>query len=396
MKIDASNKSNLKTKINIKSINVAGNEFGSARFINYRENMDFTGATYPVRMLTLSLDAKDISLIGEKSYTDGDMKRVFKVKIILEQVGALNDNPVGDPIEIDGEYLGYFRDTRMHSNITSALTTEDKSKDSNSAWTPSRMNYEIMLMRANETAIGNKSLVNFNLKQGKVFDAFLAGFCQSCSGMKIISSKPRVNTTVTNFLVPPIGFVEYMDLLENEFGFYDTPYMTWMENGLFYLLNTNNEHDVAMKSNTTYRIHVAEPRAIQSVFNFSPLLVEVTVNSSSIKKRTSISGNEPNSYYYKQEDGSIVSKPGNSRQYQILEKTNSAPKIQPINPLQREVCEVLFPDFAFSNITPLTYFYVHDLDGDIKKYRVSAVERSISGVDSVTMVVKLFRNLNEK
>lgn len=70
--------------------------------------------------------------------------------------------------------------------------------------------------------------------------------------LKFIMSPPDNKKAYKKDLIPPMGFYQFINYVDSEMGIYNTDYNIFIDDGIVYLLNHNNDHRIKLKSSDFY------------------------------------------------------------------------------------------------------------------------------------------------
>ncbi|MFW6015202.1 MAG: hypothetical protein ACOCRK_02045 [bacterium] len=111
----------------------------------------------------------------------------------------------------------------------------------------------IGLYKKNDINSFQHDYLNAVIKNFTITDAIGWAFNTTTKdNMKLIMSPPDNTRRYTKDLVPPMGFYQFIDYLDNEMGIYDTDYNIFIDDGIVYLLNHKNDHGIRLKSSDKY------------------------------------------------------------------------------------------------------------------------------------------------
>ena len=379
-------------RIAIDSIIIGDAVFHEASFVGYYEEHAYMKQTFPVRILTISMSQQDVLKIMRSDKTiQMNRKKMYEVKINLTCFNQ-DGRVIRSPFNTEGVFYGVVVNQDLKSNFSDSVKPNTAGT---SAGEQMLHENQIVLYRKPELNFATNSLVNMNITNGKVFGVLLHGFNQVNNGHRFVASLPKVNPSTGAILIPPTNFMEFVNYLDMEYGLYNTPYSMYVENNLFFLLNTNNTHDITIKEPFTMLISTIKDKHGRS-YKPERNSCTIVVHQSAVKRENDAASASETDMVYRYPDGNIEhTNTDTSRSSQVFTKRTNVPRIKRLTPLAREKVKITLEGYGDFKIDMLSFAQINDEREGTLKYRVATKLLKIDGLDSISTALVLFRNMNE-
>lgn len=386
------NSQTLGYKLKIDSIIVGETTFLEPAFVSYYEEHGYTGAMYPIRVLKIRLSSQEmLKIMRSDKVVNMGRKKLYETRISFTTFDD-NGRVVRNPFDNTGVFYAMLVNQDMKGEFSDGVK---KDKIGTSASDESNTENMLVLYREAELSFATSSLVNINLNSGKVFSTLLYAFNQTNVKHKLVISKPRVNPTVSNLLIPPMAFLDYLTFLDKEFGLYNTPYSCYIEDKTFYLTNTNNEIDIRTNDPFTLIVNTIKGKPSRQ-YNAGKSSTSAHIDSTAVKRENSAASASENDIVYKYPDGRTEhSNNESSRGSVVYLKHTMVPHIKRVSPLVREIATVQLSGYGDLKLNILSSVQLNDDREGPLKYRVASKILSIEGLNGVITTLRLFRNPNE-
>ncbi|MGL5715347.1 MAG: hypothetical protein ACRCX2_20180, partial [Paraclostridium sp.] len=230
----------------IDDVNVDTEGLGQ-RQIQYSEISNYFASKFPARILSVALKFQEINklLVGRNKIDSS--RELFDVEINLSGLVAENCNQLL-PLEV-----GRFKAVLKESDTIYNNNTVGDSQVLNEQNVNTNTLVNFFLFRENELDFGLNTNINFLYTNTNLMSIFSHGMIKSNPGLKYIISEFDHNPVVPKLLVPRMGFNDFIELIEDEFGFYKSKHTLFVENGIMYFLNKEENPRVTV-ADKEYRV----------------------------------------------------------------------------------------------------------------------------------------------
>ena len=380
------------TAVNKYQINVEigdiklSDEDGNA--ITYKEMCDYSKNNFPVRILTLKVNAdayhKINALPKETVNGFGDM-----VKVILDAHPVSADGFMNKPF-MDGEFLGMMKTSDSSYDYQSVSDTDSPVYKSQNA--DMKTEITINLFRPSELRFATSNKLNTLYNNATLNQIFFNSFTKTNPGIKLVVSKFDHDPNLGILPLRNMSFRNLIDFLESEVGFYKTDYMCFLEHNLFFFLNKLNNINVNYKA-LERNIHI-EParfdatRKNRSITKIDDYNYACTTDTGSIKVSKPTNKSFNNSYAYQTPSGKMINyENALSRNVITIYKATEAVPIQKTPTIRYEYIDLSVLDNSVSFINPLTRLTYTDSTRQIRIFRV--IRKEIEVLSSLRSSIKL-------
>lgn len=364
------------------------------RSIKLVETSNYFESRFPARILTVVMNFDEINKIFA-SRQQGDKNGLLDVELLVlpsnggEGVSHLN------PF-LDGKFKATMKDNESINNYLTAGDGSEVNEQNVNLSTP----VTFFLYRENELSFSLNSNINFNYSSATLMSMFVHITAKAIPGTKMIMSAFDHNPTISKFIVPRMDYKDAISLLNDEFGFYQTNTVSFLQEDIFYFLNRDNDAKVTnknldyeiildvsrftgMDNSNSYKQDVTSEKVMRAKVNVDK--IKISVNNNGVMK------NEP--IYILPNGTSSFTSNTSARNVDVVRKITNIPHIQTLNNVQYEYIEVDFDDVSFINVNPLTKITYIDSTDNIRKYRVCFKHVSVSSNETTITKLRAFRLL---
>ncbi|MGL5767294.1 MAG: hypothetical protein ACRCX8_16805, partial [Sarcina sp.] len=364
------------------------------RKVVIEETSNYFDSRFPARILTVNLNIKEINQIYA-SRQKIDKNGLLDIELLVLPTeggeGVSHLNPF-----LDGKFKATMRNNESINNYLTASNGTEVTEQNIDMST----DVTFFLYREEELSFSLNSNINFNYTSASLMSMLVHVAAKAIPGTKMILSKFDHNPVVNNFLVPRMDFKDAIELLNDEFGFYKTDYMTFLQDKVLYFLNKDNEANVTnknldyeiildvarytgMDNSSSYKQDITSERVMRAKINVDK--IKISVNNNGVMK------NEP--IYILPNGTSSFTSNTSARNVDVVRKITNIPHIQTLNNVQYEYIDVEFDDVSFINVNPLTKIIYIDSVDNIRKYRVCFKYVSVSSNETTITKLRAFRLL---
>lgn len=372
----------------------------SGCILSYTEIADYMNNGYTIRILEAEVPSLAIHKIlsSPKEPING---AEYAYEILLSALPVTDDVFPETPIWA-GKYVAVLKNTDGIANINEEVKTET-TVQTNDWMSGKKTKLIFYLYKPDELKFQDSHLINFVLDNPKPFEIIMKAFELVNKDYKIMISNLENDVPMGKIVIPHMSFSDLIKYLDLEVGLYNTDYINFMENGIYYLLNTNDASKINAENKTlqstielfidrhkdgkTYPAFIARKGNNTYQISVDVANVNIEVLNSSVYS-----------------DANIFIKPDGHRNYHenpLSRKTNIVRKITAVNPLKKdntmamEVISFSVQGFPIRKITPLTTVIMTDSSGQPRTYRVSYKEIAIESHAGSSVFIKAFRRIKK-
>lgn len=388
-------------KVNKVSIVIDINGFkfdsGAGSKITYNEYSDYFNNFFPVRILTLecSFDMVQKIFNSQLSKSKGNRK-MYDIKILSFPTDA---DGVKNKILLDGSYKCILRQNDSKNDFSESLKYDGRFFTGEQGHMMETL--EFVMYREEELEFNISGNINFISNNPKLSDLFIAGFTQANPSMMLCVSKFDHNPNLGRYIISPMSFKDFMDIVEKDVGFYRTKYIEFVEHNIYFLLNRENNINVNYPD-LEYTLVINVSRRSDMLINryvrrLDDKTYEMSMSVEDIKIWRDNKQNFSNSVKYITPSGKVFfHKLGTSRNFDTIRKLSEVEPIKKLENPEYEMCKITLVNAGANFITPLTKFRLMDAMGKPRTYRLASKKISVvSGYELVTEIIG-FRMLNEE
>lgn len=362
--------------------------------IRYQEIGDYWNNKYPVRILTIEVPFFDIQGIVHSQKTVVNNREMYDINIMVKPI---DDDGFQNKPFVDGMFKAILRDGDFDNSFTDSIDGEFGGRFTEREQGDIEVPMTFYLYKEEELKY-SQGQINFVMNNPTLSQAWLTGFSIANPKLKAVVSKFEHNPAMGTLVIPPTGYPDYLQYLEDEVGFYETDFMDYVEHGVYFFLNKKNDYKCKCPT-LEYTITVTVGRSVtdrvdQYMRKLNEYNYELTASAHDIKVTISNNRSFGQSIKYITPSGTgNISDRGLSRNYDVVYKTTNVEHIKRIeNPIY-EFIEINLNNNSVNFITPLTTFSILDSTGRPRKYRVSGKQTTIVAGQYASTKLKGFRLL---
>lgn len=362
--------------------------------IRFREICDYFNKDFPVRIMEVDSPLTETFKIlntKTKLYNDRPMYDVNILSLPVKTTGAQNKSMS------DGQFKAILRDNDSSNLFTEVYNMESRLYAREQGEMKNKLVF--YLFRENELRFNLGGKINFVTGNSTLSNLVLLGATLSNPDLHLCFSKFDANPQTGMFIVPPISYTDYIDLLDKEFGLYKTKYMSFVEHNVYFLLNRDNDINLNSKSMMyTLVLDVARGADISTdryVRKLNDKTYQLSIEANKVKVYRS-NDYFSNSLKYILPNGKVILDDiGVSRNYDTIIKLTNVEPISKLKSPEYEMCEIDIMDASLNFITPVSKFSITDAMGKRRIYRVCYKETDIVSNYVNRMKIKGFRLIDK-
>lgn len=362
--------------------------------MEYTEVSDYWNNSYPVRILKIEIPYTDVQAIVHSQKKNVYNRPMYDINIMVKPMDK--DGFQNKPF-VDGVFKAIMKDGDYTNDINEELKPNSRMVEREVGEVEIEM---VFYLYKEEELKYSQGEINFVMNNPTLSQAWLSGFSMSNPGMKAICSKFEHNPPMGMLVIPPSGYPDFMQFLDDEAGFFSTPYMDFIECGVYFLLNRDNDVQCKCKQLEYMITFTVGRNPSKMVDKFIRKLdeynYEMSVGAPDLKITVSNSKSFGRSVKFIPPSGQGQrSDRGLSRNYDVVFKTTEVPHIMMMeNPVYENI-EINLNNNSVNFVTPLTKFSIMDSVGKPRIYRVSGKQTTVvAGQYSMTKL-KGFRLVKE-
>lgn len=365
--------------------------------LTYREIVDYWNADFPIRILEVSAPhTLAQKIIRAKRQIIGDTKTL--VEITMGALPSTVDSYQGSPTLL-GKFLGLIKESDTAHSLQEEISSGTHAQKQDMI---PPVKFTIYLYRENELSFQSVKDVNLMLTNPKPSEIIMKAFTMTENkDARILYSTIENDVAMGQVLLTNKTLMEVINYVDNEVGLFRTPAITFFENGLFYLLNSDDANNINASLEaleTTIWLYVIrggdsgvypvyiEKKAKRTWF------ISVPVTAVSITRDNSTIFND---------DVTYISPSGKryDHKYDVSRNTKIRRLSTETNPLVKEgstIYEWISIDqegIPIDKWSPLSKIFVQDAAGEVRIYRVSHKEVHIESGGTMRTVLKGFRKV---
>lgn len=361
------------------------NEYGNK--IVYEETKDFVNSNFPIRKLTVTLNDKDIVNVINFKRDENDMIDVTLLVSFAKETNVIQNKPFDD-----GKFKGLIQNGDFSIPIKEITNNFSETKRSDVIFS---REITIFLFRDYELNCFDNDNINFLVRSTDLKN--LIGYLLlKYTNFKLILSPPDHNPSIKNFLIPQMNLIDILNLLDNEMGIFYTPFIFFLNEGILYFLNTDNNPKCRnTKLEFSLNILVSKPgmdlktKYVDKLTNGN---FTITVDSSwvNVYRNDEFKFNKSINYIYpngnKNKNKNILARDIHT----IRKVTNIQPLTKYLNKNKEEI-ELFIPNIGMKNFNPLSTIFYADSQNKRREFRVSKVKTTIVSTQLVETRIKGYR-----
>lgn len=384
------------TAVNKYQINV---EIGDIRLVDtdgigitYKEICDYAKNNFPIRILTLTVNADTYHKINSlpKEEING-FKDLVKIQIDAHPLSG--DGFLNKPFN-DGEFYGMMKTSDSSNDYQSMIDPESSAYKSSA--TDFKTEINITLFRNTELRFATSNKLNTLYNNSTLTQIFFNSFVKTNPNIKLVVSKFDHNPNLGILPLRNMSFRNMIEFLEFEVGFYKTDYMMFLDYNIFFFLNKYNNINVKYKE-LEHNIHIKPARMDGQRTNRVVTKVDdynyactIGPNDYKVSKPTNKSFN--NSYSYQTPSGKLINyENALSRNVTTIYKATEAVPIQKTPNIRYEYIDMSLLDNSVNFINPLTKITYIDSTRQMRIYRIIRKEIEVLSSRSSSMKLKGLR-----
>ena len=380
-------------------VDIGGVKFrgGDKDLINIMIEEDFIGNDFPVRILSITCrDEKFHRMLNTQKVDVGKFKGLYKVMINYDM--QLNKGNSNEPI-LPGMYRGFLIETETG---TEEGKENEPSTTLDEEFRAHFKTFSMYIFQTSELTFNTRFPKNTHIPVGATpMDIFVKLFSEYNPDMKCVISPFENNKPIKTF--PPIAnmpFLDVVDLLDKEIGFYRTKYFYYIYRGLFCFMNTDTNHNIIVEDyNNTFTIY-----PVRSEYDFkgykivqiSPRSFGVTIKADDIKIQTDVGLSFAKTEVFVNASSQITNTEYDiSREQDTTKKTTDEETLPKDGNIKYETIELLIEGFVDDKFSPFTVIIYPDSQQGRREFRLMGVKTMISSGDYSYTRLKGFRIQDE-
>ncbi len=371
-------------------------ETKSGQIIHYKEEIDYIENEFPIRVLTIQVQAPLFHQILNTKRVGDKFPDWFDIELSTRPVDSSKTNLL--PFD-DGKFIGRLMTgdstkslTNIYSNNTKELLEMNKPSSGLEELT-------FALYRESEITFNKNQSSNLCFKNPTLEDVFLSSFFSVNPNLNIIFSDFHNNSVLCeNFMIPSKPFPEIIELLENEVGFYLTDYNMFMENNILYFLNKEDDIRCSnrdLSSTLSFIIQRQNDDKVSEVVNVKDLMnLGFTIGQKDMSTSTTVKKVFNTSYIYVNPNGeTFYHNYDVSRETKTIRKITNAIPTKQLGNITYETIKIKLSNLAFNKyISPLTKLIIkNDSTGQDRIYRLKSKTVVMESNISLKCIIEGFR-----
>lgn len=376
-------------------VDIGGVKFRGADkdLISMMVEEDFIGNDFPVRILTIKCrDEKFHRMLNTEKVDVGKMKGLYKVMINYDM--QLNKGNSNEPF-LPGMYRGFLIETE---------TTTEEGKENESKTTQLEeykahyKTFSMYIYQTSELTFNTRFPKNTHIPLNATpMDIFVKLFSEYNPDMKCVVSPFENNNPIKTF--PPIAnlpFLDVVDLLDKELGFYRTRYFYYIYRGLFCFMNTDTNHNIIVEEyNNTFTIYPIRSEHDfkgYKIVQISDRSFGVTIKAEDIKIQTDVGLSFTKTEVFVNASSQILNTNYDaSREQDTTKKVTDEETIPKDGNIRYETIEFTVEGFVDDKFSPFTVIIYPDSQLGRREYRLMGVKTVITSGDYSYTRLKGFR-----
>lgn len=361
--------------------------------IIYQEVCDYENNNFPIRTLTLTLQSSQYSKImyAPRDTSISGFNDAYKINIAT--IPLITESFLNKPFE-DGEFIGLLQTSE--SNFEFIDTQNDSSAMMRSGSVDPEVTIKFNLYRRNELQFSLSNKTNTLYNNSTLSEIFFNSAFKTNPSNKLVVSKFDHNPLSGLLLMPNMSFLNVIQFLELEMGFYKTDFMLFLEFNLLFFLNKQNNINVnvkALERNIYIKpIRMNNKHESRNILKVDDYNYNCTTETTNIKIQKSSSKSFVKSYSYQTPSGKfIIYNNLLSRNTKTILKATEVIPLQKYNNIRYEYINVNIPDNSVNFINPLTKLYYIDSEGQQRIFRVCYKKIYVESSRLSKLTIKGFR-----
>lgn len=356
--------------------------------IIYEETKDFENSTFPIRKLTVTLFDKELLHIMNAKKDENGLIDVTVLVSFDKNSNVLQNKPFED-----GKFKGLIQngDFDIPLNEVSNDNSVTKSNDNIAG----RL-VTVFLFRESELNCFDDDNINFLISDINLKNLLLYTFDKFAKPFKFIISDPDHNPNIKNLLIPQSNLIDLLSLLDTDMGIYKTNYMFFLNEGVIYFLNTDNDFK-CRNTDLEFSVNILvnkdglemKPKTVDKLSNgnFTVVVEGSNVNverNDRYKVNSSINYIFPNGSKYK-------TKNMLSRNVTTVRKITNVQPLEKYRNISREDITIVMHNIGMNRFNPLSTIFYADSLNIRRQYRVSKYQMRLVSRKTIMTKVKAFR-----
>lgn len=361
--------------------------------IIYQEVCDYENNNFPIRTLTLTLQSSQYSQImyAQRDTSIPGFEDAYAINIAT--IPLISEAYLNKPFE-DGEFIGLLQTSE--SNFEFIDTQDDSSAMNRSGSVDPELTIKFTLYRRNELQFSLSNKTNTLYNNSTLSEIFFNSAFKTNPSNKLVVSKFDHDPLSGLLLMPNMSFLNVIQFLELEMGFYKTDFLLFLEFNLLFFLNKQNNINVNVKSlerNIFVKpIRMNNQHESRNIIKIDDYNYSCTTESKNIKIQKSSSKSFVKSYSYQTPSGKfIIHNNLLSRNTKTILKATEVVPLQKYNNIRYEYISVNVPDNSVNFINPLTKLYYIDSEGKQRTFRVCYKKIYVESSRQSKLSIKGFR-----
>lgn len=361
--------------------------------IQYMEINDYWNNKYPARVLTIYVPFPDVQGIVHSEKVVVNNREMYPINV---QVSPMDSEGFLNKPFVDGSFKAILRNGDFENTFEDMITGQDGGRLSSRELGQSRIPLTFYLYKDDELSYSQRD-INLVMNNPTLTQAWFNGFHKSNPKLSSIVSQFDHNPNMGMLVIPPSGYPDFLEYLDDEVGFYRTGYIDYVAHGIYFLLNKDNDFKCSCPD-LEYKITLTVGRSLHTnvgkyVRKLDETNYEIAVGAPDVKVTISNDKSFGKSVKYIHPSGKVTTNArGLSRNCDVVYKTTEIPHIDKLENPVYEFMETRMPS-SINFVTPLTLITMQDSTGRPRQYRVASHQiRIVAGLETETYL-KGFRLL---
>lgn len=361
--------------------------------MHYHEEVNYMSNKFPTRVLTVKMYPGNISkLVNYRRSLRKNSKSLFNIELSVTPVGFKGKSLL-KPFK-DGKFKAIMAENDKLKSYYTKIDLERRMQRNVEEY----IEITFFLFREEELQFGLSANLNFLYRNTSLQNMFAHLFTKSNPDTKFIMSKFDHNPVPKKFLIPTMSLRESLKLLNDEFGFYRTGIIEFLENNIYYFLNTANDMKVTCKKlESIFRLNVINEPGDNSpkMFSRSKVAKEmiVNINAEDIDVYTDSKSIVENQPIYVNASGKVTATNNTSaRDVDTVRKITDIPNLVKDVNISYEYITLSVRDISSIDVNPFTRVEYFDNSNNLRNYRVCKKEieiRSNKGLISTVVGMRI-------
>ena len=366
--------------------------------LEYTEICDYINNMFPVRMLVVEAPINVVQkILSSKKKEINGQKYAYDM---LLSCRPLTDDVFPQIPIFCGNFVAILKDNDNIVNISEVIS-KNTNLQQNDLISAQKVKLTFYITTEKEIEFQASPMINYVLDNPKPMEIISRSYELANPKGKILISQLENDVDMGKIVIPHMSFLDLVKFIDKEIGLYNTKYMEFYENGLYYLLNTNNIDKIGVscppkeskielfinrhKDGRSYPKFIQYRKADNNTYQ-----VSVDVSEVSVEIQNDSVWNDNTLFIKPQGYRNYYNNPMSHHTHTIRKITGAAP-LKKDNTKAVEIITFDMIGFPINNVSPLSRVFTLDSSDKARIYRVCYKEIVISSHTSTKTRIKAFR-----